>query len=58
MALASVDTPSEPFATADALGVTFGARTLIGDVQLRRVSLAAPRLTSRDTQMATTTFRG
>ena len=45
MALASVDTPSEPFATADALGVTFGARTLIGDVQLRRVSLAVPRVT-------------
>jgi outer membrane protein insertion porin family len=43
--LASVDTPSEPFATADALGVTFGARTLIGDVKLRRVSLAAPRIT-------------
>ena len=43
--LASVDTPSEPFATADALGVTFGARTLIGGVKLRRVSLAAPRIT-------------
>ncbi len=45
VALASVDTPSEPFATADALGVAFGPRTLIGDVQLRRVSLAVPRLT-------------
>ncbi|HEX7282585.1 MAG TPA: translocation/assembly module TamB domain-containing protein, partial [Vicinamibacterales bacterium] len=42
--LASVDTPSAPFATADTLGVTFGARTLIGDVQLRRVSLVAPRI--------------
>ena len=45
--LAFVDTPSEPFAAADALGVTFGARTLIGDVNLQRISLAAPRINIR-----------
>ena len=45
--LASVDTPSEPFAAADALGVTFGARILIGDVTLQRISLAAPSINIR-----------
>ncbi len=45
--LASVDTPSEPFAAADALGVTFGVRTLMGDVNLQRMSLAAPRIDIR-----------
>ena len=45
--LATVDTPSEPFAAADALGVTFGPRTLFGDVNLQRVSLAAPRIDIR-----------
>src|SRR5436190_17286010 len=51
--LASVDTPSEPFATADALGVTLGARTLMGDVTLQRMSLAAPRLDIRRHQDGT-----
>jgi outer membrane protein insertion porin family len=45
--LASVGTPTEPFATAEALGVTFGVRTLIGDITLRRISLAAPSINIR-----------
>ena len=45
--LASVDTPSEPFAAADALGVTFGARIADWRRQLRRISLAAPRIDIR-----------
>jgi len=45
--VASVDTPAEPFAAADAVGVTFGPRTLIGAVDLRRVSVVAPRIDIR-----------
>src|SRR5688572_28196085 len=45
--LASVDTPSEPFAAADALGVTLSARTLMGDVTLGRLWVAAPRINIR-----------
>ncbi len=45
--LALVDTPSEPFAAADVLGVTFSARILIGDVNLQRISLVAPRIDIR-----------
>ena len=45
--LAFVDTPSEPFAAADVLGVTFSARILVGDVNLQRISLVAPRIDIR-----------
>ena len=47
MELASVDTPSEPFAAADALGVTVGVRTLIGTVTLQRITLVAPPIDIR-----------
>src|SRR5262245_3861393 len=30
--IAAVDTPDQPFGSADALGVSFGWRTLIGDL--------------------------
>jgi outer membrane protein assembly factor BamA len=45
--LASVDAPAEPFASATALRLTFGVRTLIGDADLQRLSLAAPRIDIR-----------
>ena len=42
--LAAVQAPSEPFAAADALALSFGVRTLIGDITLKRISVASPRI--------------
>jgi outer membrane protein assembly factor BamA len=45
--MASVDTPAEPFAGADALVISFSARTLIGDLSVKRVSITSPRIDIR-----------
>src|SRR5690349_18796507 len=36
--VAALGTPNEPFVTADALALSFGVRTLIGDVSVRRLA--------------------
>src|SRR5262245_4079527 len=45
--LAAVDAPNEPFGFADALAVSFGWRTLIGDVSVQRLSITSPRIDIR-----------
>src|SRR5512145_109951 len=45
--LAAVDTPAEPFAAAEAVAITFGVRTLIGDVNVKRLSIVSPRIDIR-----------
>ena len=45
--LSAVHSPAEPFATADALALSFGLRTLIGDVSVQRLSIASPRIDIR-----------
>jgi outer membrane protein assembly factor BamA len=45
--VAAVQTPTEPFAIADALSMSFGVRTLIGDVSVKRLSIASPRIDIR-----------
>src|SRR5215510_7043377 len=45
--VASVDTPAEPFAGADALVISLGARTLVGDVSVKRFSITSPRIDIR-----------
>jgi outer membrane protein assembly factor BamA len=45
--VAAVHTPAEPFAAADALALSFGARTLFGDVAVTRLSIASPRIDIR-----------
>jgi outer membrane protein assembly factor BamA/autotransporter translocation and assembly factor TamB len=45
--VAAVRTPAEPFAAADAVALSFGARTLIGDVSVKRLSIASPRIDIR-----------
>src|SRR5262245_36770472 len=45
--LSSVDTPAEPFAAANALVISFGARTLMGDVSVKRLSITSPRIDVR-----------
>jgi hypothetical protein len=45
--LSAVHTPEEPFAAADAIALSFGARTLMGDVGVTRLSIASPRIDIR-----------
>jgi outer membrane protein assembly factor BamA len=45
--LAAVDTPAAPFAAANAVSVSVGVRTLIGDVSLKRLSITSPRIDIR-----------
>jgi len=45
--VAAVDRPDEPFAAAETLTASFGWRTLIGDVRLRRLSMTSPRIDIR-----------
>jgi outer membrane protein assembly factor BamA len=45
--LAATATPAEPFAAADALGLSFGARSLLGNIRVRRLSIASPRIDIR-----------
>ena len=42
--LAAVETPNEPFFVADAVAISFGASTVIGEVSVRRLSIASPRV--------------
>jgi hypothetical protein len=42
--LATVETPAAPFAAADALAIEFGARTLLGDISVTRLSVESPRI--------------
>jgi outer membrane protein insertion porin family len=42
--LATVGAPAAPFAAADTLAISFGARTLIGDISIKRLSIASPRI--------------
>ncbi|HEX7780367.1 MAG TPA: hypothetical protein VF424_14065, partial [Vicinamibacterales bacterium] len=45
--VAAVHSPAEPFAVAQTLALSFGARTLIGDVSVKRLSIASPRVDIR-----------
>jgi outer membrane protein insertion porin family len=45
--LAAVGTPAQPFAATDRLAVSFGLRTLIGNVSLQQVSITSPRIDVR-----------
>ena len=45
--LAAVGTPNEPFAVADSLAISFEASTVIGNVGVRRLSIASPRIDVR-----------
>ena len=45
--VSAVQSPAEPFAAADALGLSFGVRTLIGDVSVKRLSITSPRIDIR-----------
>ncbi len=45
--LAAVGTPEQPFAVTDRLAMSFGLRTLIGNVSLQRVSITSPRIDVR-----------
>ncbi|HXW08565.1 MAG TPA: translocation/assembly module TamB domain-containing protein [Vicinamibacterales bacterium] len=45
--VASVTTPAEPCAAAEALAISFGARALLGDVSVSRLSIASPRIDIR-----------
>jgi hypothetical protein len=45
--LAAVLTPAEPFVAADALAMSFGVRTLIGDISVKQLSIASPRIDIR-----------
>ena len=44
---AALDSPAVPFATADTLAISFGARTLIGGISVTRISIASPRILIR-----------
>jgi outer membrane protein assembly factor BamA len=44
---ATVQAPAEPFAAADAVAVSFGVRTLIGNISVKRLSITAPRVDIR-----------
>ena len=45
--VSAVHTPEEPFAAADAIALSFGARTLMGEVSVTRLSIASPRIDIR-----------
>ena len=45
--LAAVDTPSQPLATAERIGLTLGPRALRGEVDVRRLELSSPAVTIR-----------
>jgi outer membrane protein assembly factor BamA/autotransporter translocation and assembly factor TamB len=45
--LSAVHSPAEPFAAADAVALSFGPRTLIGEVSVKRLSIASPRIDIR-----------
>lgn len=48
--VAAVGTRGEPFGVAHALAISFGWRTLMGDVSVRRLSIASPRIDIRRKQ--------
>jgi outer membrane protein assembly factor BamA len=48
--VAAVGTSDEPFGVADALAISFGWRTLMGDVSVRRLSITSPRIDIRRQQ--------
>ncbi len=45
--LAAVDAPAQPFAAADALSLSFAPRTLLGDIEVKRLSITSPRIDIR-----------
>ncbi|HSC28398.1 MAG TPA: translocation/assembly module TamB domain-containing protein [Vicinamibacterales bacterium] len=45
--LAAIDTADEPFGSAGRVGAAFGARTLLGQPDLQRLSLTSPRISIR-----------